>query len=163
MLGKQMRLEQPLMESLRIAGILHDLGNIGIPEYILNKPGNLTPEEKAIMQGHPGLAEIVLIKYHLIADILPAILYHHERFDGKGYPLGLKGGEIPVLARVLSIAEAYQAMISPRPQRRRKTKVEAVAELREEAGSQFAPDIVKAFIESLQEKKGGPEQRTSLD
>lgn len=158
MLGKQMRLEQPLMESLRIAGILHDLGNIGIPEYILNKPGNLTPEEKAIIQGHPGLAEMVLIKYHLIEDILPAILYHHERFDGKGYPLGLKGGEIPVLARVLSIAEAYQAMISPRPHRRRKTREEAIAELRKEAGSQFAPDIVNAFIESLQGKKGGPEQ-----
>ena len=146
------------MESLRIAGILHDLGNIGIPEYILNKPGYLTPEEKSIIQGHPGLAEMVLIKYPLIDNILPAILYHHERFDGKGYPLGLKGGEIPLLARVLSIVEAYQAMISPRPQRRRKTREEAIAELRKEAGSQFDPDIVNAFIESLQEKKGGPEQ-----
>ena len=122
MLGKYLHLEQPQMESLRIAGILHDLGNIGIPEYILNKPGNLTPEEKAIIQGHPGLAEMVLIKYHLIEDILPAILYHHERFDGKGYPLGLKGGEIPLLARVLSIVEAYQAMISPAAPSRKKDK-----------------------------------------
>lgn len=163
MLGKYMQLEQPQMESLRIAGILHDLGNIGIPEYILNKPGFLTPEEKSIIQGHPGLAEMVLRKYPLIDNILPAILYHHERFDGKGYPRGLKGGEIPLLARVLSIVEAYQAMISPRPQRRRKTREEAITELRKEAGSQFDPDIVKAFIESLQEKKGGSEQRTSLD
>ena len=96
---------------------------------------------------------MVLIKYPLIDNILPAILYHHERFDGKGYPLGLKGGEIPLLARVLSIVEAYQAMISPRPQRRRKTREEAISELRKEAGSQFDPDIAKAFIESLQEKK----------
>ena len=163
MLGKYLHLEQPQMESLRIAGILHDLGNIGIPEYILNKPGPLTQEEKSIIQGHPGLAEMVLIKYPLIDKVLPAILYHHERFDGKGYPLGLKGGEIPLLARVLSIVEAYQAMISPRPQRRRKTREEAISELRKEAGSQFDPDIAKAFIESLQEKKGGSEQRASLD
>lgn len=99
----------------------------------------------------------------LIDNILPAILYHHERFDGKGYPLGLKGGEIPLLARVLSIVEAYQAMISPRPQRRRKPREEAITELKKEAGSQFDPDIVNAFIESLQEKKGGSEQRPSLD
>ncbi len=163
MLGKQIHLEQPLMESLRIAGILHDLGNIGVPEYILNKPGFLTHEEKSIIQGHPGLAEMVLIKYPLIETILPAILYHHERFDGNGYPLGLKGKEIPILARVLSIAEAYQAMISPRPQRKRKTKEEAIAELRKGAGSQFDPDIANTFIELLQEKKGGSEQRPSLD
>ncbi|MDP3260522.1 MAG: diguanylate cyclase, partial [Thermodesulfovibrionales bacterium] len=157
-LGKYLRLEPSQMESLRIAGILHDLGNIGIPEYILNKPGYLTPEEKSIIQGHPGLAEMVLIKYPLIDNILPAILYHHERFDGNGYPLGLKGKEIPILARVLSIAEAYQAMISPRPQRRRKTKEEAIAELRKGTGSQFDPDIVKAFIESLEERNASSEQ-----
>jgi len=158
MLGKHMHLEERQMESLRIAGILHDLGNIGVPEYILNKPGNLTPEEKTIIQGHPGLAEMVLIKYPLIENILPAILYHHERFDGNGYPLGLKGKEIPLLARMLSVAEAYQAMISPRPQRRRKTREEAVEELRKEAGSQFDPDVVSAFIELLEGKKAGPSQ-----
>ena len=158
MLGKYLHLEQPQMESLRIAGILHDLGNIGIPEHILNKPGQLTQEEKSIIQGHPGLAEMVLIKYPLIETILPAILYHHERFDGKGYPLGLKGGEIPLLARLLSIVEAYQAMISPRPQRRRKTKEEAVAELREGAGSQFDPEIANAFIKLLEERNAGSEQ-----
>jgi len=153
-----LHLEQPQMESLRIAGILHDLGNIGIPEHILNKPGQLTQEEKSIIQGHPGLAEMVLIKYPLIETILPAILYHHERFDGKGYPLGLKGGEIPLLARLLSIVEAYQAMISPRPQRRRKTKEEAVAELRKGAGSQFDPEIANAFIKLLEERNAGSEQ-----
>ena len=153
MLGKQIRLDQMQVESLRIASILHDIGNMGIPDHILNKPGSLTPEEKSIIQGHPGLAEMVLKKYPHIEDILPAILYHHERFDGKGYPLGLKEEEIPLLARILSVVEAYEAMISPRPYRRRMSKEEAIGELKKEAGSQFDPMVVNAFVNLLRQKK----------
>jgi diguanylate cyclase (GGDEF)-like protein len=148
-LGKQIRLDSSQLESLRIASMLHDIGNIGIPEHILNKPGPLTPEEKSIIQGHPGLAEMILRQYPHTDYVLPIILYHHERFDGKGYPLGLKGEEIPLLARILSVIEAYQAMISPRPYRRRITKDEVIAELKKEAGSQFDPMVVNAFINLL--------------
>jgi len=153
MLGKHINLGQPQVESLRVAGILHDLGNIGIPEYILNKPGYLSQEEKSIIQGHPGLAEMVLKRYPYIEEILPAILYHHERFDGNGYPLGLKGDEIPLLAKILAVVEAYQAMLSPRPHRKRMSAEEAVAELKKEAGAQFDPVVVNAFAEILQRNK----------
>lgn len=153
MLGKHIKLDQSQIESLRIASILHDIGNIGIPDRILNKPGPLTSEEKSIITGHPGLAEMVLKKYPHIEDILPAILYHHERFDGRGYPLGLKAEEIPFLARILAVVEAYQAMISPRPYRRRMTKEEVIAELKKETGSQFDPMVANAFINVLQQTK----------
>lgn len=158
MLGNHINLAQKEIESLKIASILHDLGNVGIPDRILNKPGALTPEEKRIIQGHPGLAEMVLKKHPHIEDIMPTILYHHERFDGKGYPLGLKGEEIPLLARILSIAEAYQAMVSSRPYRRRLSKNEAIEELKKEAGAQFDPIIVDAFINLLQQEKDGPSE-----
>lgn len=149
MLGKQIRLRETQIESLRIASILHDIGNVGIPDYILNKPGPLTPEEKSIIQGHPGLAEMVLKKYPHIEEILPAILYHHERFDGKGYPLGLRAEEITLPARILSVVEAYQAMISSRPYRRRMSKEEAIEEIKKESGTQFDPMVVNAFVKLL--------------
>jgi len=151
MLGKQIKLEQSQISALRIAGVLHDLGNIGIPEYILNKPGYLTQEEKCVIEGHPGLAEMVLKRYPKVEDILPAILYHHERFDGKGYPLGLKGDEIPLLAKILAVVEAYQAMVSPRPHRPRRSKEEAIKELKKESGAQFDPSVVNALIAALQD------------
>lgn len=153
MLGKEFQLDDVKMQSLKVASLLHDIGTIGIPDYVINKPGPLTNEEKSIIQGHPALAEMVLKRYPHIEDILPAILYHHERYDGNGYPLGLKGDDIPVLARILSVSEAYQAMISPRPHRRRKSKKEAIKELEKEAGRQFDPKIVNIFVNILDSKK----------
>lgn len=152
MLGRQIQISEEQIEGLKIASLLHDIGNIAIPERILNKPGPLTAEEKSIIQGHPGLGEMVLKKYPHIEDIVPAILYHHERFDGKGYPLGLKGEDIPLLARILAVVEAYQAMLSPRPYRMRMTREEAIENLKRDAGSQFDPMVVNAFVESLRQK-----------
>lgn len=152
MLGNTMKLEEDQMEILKIASILHDIGNIGVPDHILNKPGPLTPEEKNIVQGHPGFAEMILKKFPHIEEILPAILYHHERYDGAGYPDGLKGSAIPLLARIIAIVEAYHAMVSPRPYRRRKSKEEAIEEIKKESGSQFDPGVVESFVKILEQE-----------
>lgn len=136
-------------ESLRIASLLHDIGTVSIPTNILNKPGPLNVEETKIIQAHPELAEMLFKNAPQLDSVLPAILYHHERYDGSGYPNGLKGGEIPYLARILSVVEAYAAMISARPYRKKMAHDEAVAELKRSAGKQFDPEIVEAFINAL--------------
>ncbi len=137
------------IEGIRIAGILHDVGNITIPSGILNKPGPLSEEEKMIIKGHPGLAEMLLKKYPHTEEALPAILYHHERYDGKGYPLGMKGDDIPIYARILCVAEAFQSMVFPRPYREHLTLDQAIEELRKNSGTQFDPGVVEAFIKTI--------------
>lgn len=133
-------------ETLHLAGLLHDIGTISIPERILNKPGPLTPEERRLVQSHPRLAESFIKNAEHLQHTIPAVLHHHERWDGTGYPDGLRGDQIPYLARILAIAEAYDAMIHPRPHRKRRTQEEAFAELRANAGTQFDPNLVEAFI-----------------
>jgi diguanylate cyclase (GGDEF)-like protein len=142
-------LESSDVESIRIASILHDVGTIHIPERVLNKPGELTEEERRIIQAHPGLAEMILKKYPHIEQVLPTILYHHERFDGNGYPTGISGDSIPLHARILAIAEAFHAMISARPYKKKLTIEEAVEELQSKSGSQFDPQLVQSFIKIL--------------
>ncbi len=136
-------------ECLRIAGLLHNLGTAGVPDRLLSKPGPLTEEERKIIQAHPGLATLLAKEAPRFKGVAQAILYHHERWDGHGYPRGLKGEEIPRLARILGIVEAYQAMVSVRPYRRRLTPDEAIEELRAGAGTQFDPFLVERFIETL--------------
>jgi len=148
-LAKALKLSNTDIESIHLASILHDIGTVSIPDEILNKPGPLTDEERKIIQGHPHLAEMILQKAKHLESIIPAILYHHERYDGKGYPDGIKGEKIPLMARILSIVEAYQAMCSDRPYRQRRSKEDAVKELRENAGKQFDPELVKVFIEII--------------
>ena len=122
---------------------------MSIPDTLLNKPTPLSPEEVKIIQAHPMLAQMLLKGSTQLESILPAILYHHERYDGNGYPNGLRGEEIPFLARVLGMVEAYQAMISIRPYRPKLTPQQAIEELRRNAGTQFDPHIVEAFVELL--------------
>ncbi len=148
-LAKELGLHEKEIESLRIASILHDIGTMHIPERILNKPGKLTEEETKVIQAHPGLAEMVLKNYPLIETILPIILYHHERFDGNGYPAGISGDKIPLHARILAITEAFHAMISPRPYKKKLTVKEAIDELKSVAGSQFDPHLVDAFVKVI--------------
>lgn len=148
--AKALKLPPSEIESVRLAGILHDIGTVSVPEEILNKPGPLTAEERRIIQGHPQLGEMILQKASRLENIIPAILYHHERYDGKGYPNGLQGKDIPLLARILGIVEAYQAMISDRPYRQRLSKEDAVEELRKNAGKQFDPELVDIFVEIIQ-------------
>lgn len=149
LLGRQLRLGKEEIEALKIASLLHDIGNLSIPASILNKPSPLTSEEKEIIRTHPGISE-TLLRHYLKSDfILPAILYHHERFDGTGYPLGLKGDEIPLQARILGLIEAYHAMISARPYRRRMNRLEALGEIESQAGIQFDPEIVRLLTALL--------------
>lgn len=163
MTAREMGLQDKEIEGLRIASLLHDIGNLSIPDAILNKPGRLTDEEKKIIQGHPGLTEILLRYYPMSESMLPAILYHHERFDGNGYPRGLKEEEIPVSAKILGVVEAYHAMVSPRPYKKRKTRLEAIAELEQEAGKQFDPLIIKTFVELLLRVQDPVEKRKKPD
>ena len=153
--AERLALTKAQKECLRIAGLLHNLGTAGVPDRLLSKPGPLTEEERKIIQAHPGLATLLAKEAPRFKGVAQAILYHHERWDGHGYPRGLKGEEIPRLARILGIVEAYQAMVSVRPYRRRLTPDEAIEELRAGAGTQFDPFLVERFIETLDESDPG--------
>lgn len=142
------------------AGLLHDLGKAGIPREILRKPGKLTSEEREIINTHPLIAARILTP---LADadlprdaggmeIIRAVITHHERWDGRGYPYGLAGEEIPRLAQILAVADAYSAMKEPRPYRQPFSNHEMWRELEKGAGTQFNPEVVEAFV-SLYKKK----------
>jgi diguanylate cyclase (GGDEF)-like protein len=150
-------------EGLQIAGLLHNLGVVSVPDRILAKPGPLTEEERKIIQAHPGLADLLGREAPRFKAVAQAILYHHERWDGHGYPCGLNGEEIPRLARILGLVEAYHAMLSARPYRRRLTPDEAILELRAGAGSQFDPYLVERFIEILGKNRGAPPSAQEKD
>jgi len=128
------------------ASILHDIGKIGIPDAILNSPSALSSEEWLIMKSHPERGETICSKLNFTREILPIIRHHHERYDGKGYPDGLSGENIPFLARLVTIADTVDAIISSRPYRPAGTFEQVLEELKRCAGSQFDPDLVKAFI-----------------
>ncbi len=148
-LAESLNLSPGEIEGVRLAGILHDIGTVSVPEEILNKPGPLNEEEKLIIQGHPEVGEMILRKVSQLESIIPAILSHHERYDGKGYPHGIKGKQIPLTARILAVVEAFQAMTSDRPYRRGLSRERACRELLKQAGKQFDPEIVKVFVNSV--------------
>ncbi len=148
-IAKALSLPGYQIEIVRRASLLHDIGKIGIPDKILNKPGRLTKEEFRIVRKHPEVALKILKPIPQIKDLLPAIYHEHERYDGKGYIVGLKGQSIPLEARIIGVADAYDAMTSERPYRKPLSKKEAIRELKKCAGTQFDPDVVKAFIRIL--------------
>lgn len=147
-LARHLGLPESFHTQLWQAAILHDIGKIGIPDAILNKKTDLDPEEWSIMKSHPVRGEIICSKLNFARDILPAIRYHHERFDGKGYPDGLKGEAIPYLARIISIADAVDAMVSDRSYRSAINIEMALETLKKLAGARFDPLLVDAFIKS---------------
>lgn len=153
LLGEALNLNEQEKQSLQLASLLHNIGTVSIPDTLLNKPGPLSAEEKRIIQAHPALAQMLIKGSSKLETVLPAILYHHERYDGNGYPNGLKGDEIPFLARVLGVVEAYHAMISIRPYRPKMSPQEAIQELQRNSGTQFDPAVVRTFIEALDKKK----------
>ena len=148
-LAAALGLPESCLRVVRAGGLLHDIGKIGIPDRILRKPGSLNPEEWAIVRGHPSMGEALIRTVPDLADIRDLVVGHHERFDGTGYPKGLMGMEIPLLARILAVADAFSAMISDRPYRKALSTEEAIAELREGAGSHFDPGVVSTFIQCV--------------
>ena len=144
--------------ALEMAAYLHDIGKIGISEEILLKPGKLSDEEMGQMRHHPLIGANILKPIAFPWPIAPVVRHHHEHFDGRGYPAGLKGEEIPLLARVLTVADAYEAMVSDRPYRRGRSDEDAVLELRRCSGTHFDPRVVDAFIRALDESATATQQ-----
>jgi len=139
---------------VRVAGLLHDIGKIGIPDRVLFKQEGLSQEEWELVRSHPAVGADILAKAPMLADIIPIVLCHHERYDGRGYPRALAGEAIPFAARILAVADAYDAMTSHRPYRAALDKEQALQELRDRAGTQFDPGIVAAFetvVQTLEE------------
>jgi diguanylate cyclase (GGDEF)-like protein len=128
------------------AALLHDIGKIGIVDGVLNKPGRLDIRERELIKSHPQLSRTIVGHVPSLTPCLPAILYHHERWDGTGYPAGLKGEAIPLQARILSVADAFDAMTSLRPYRAPLSHAEAIDELKRGSGSQFDPSLIEAFL-----------------
>lgn len=149
MIGRQAGLDDGILENLRYAGYLHDIGKIGIPDEVLGKPGRLTQEEWKLMKKHPIISAKILEPVRISDEVKAAIRHHHERFDGKGYPYGLAGETIPLEARILAVADSFEAMTSTRPYREALTDEQAVAELVKCSGTQFDPEIVRHFLAAL--------------
>lgn len=146
--------------AIRVAGLLHDVGKIGVPDSVLRKPGKLTEEEYSIMQGHVTLSALIIHGLPRLPDILDAVAHHHERWDGKGYPKGLKGDEIPLLGRIMAIADAFSAMTLSRPYRVAFPVEQALAEIEKGIGTQFDPNLATIFIDRIR-SHSAPERRAA--
>ncbi len=152
LIGREMGLSSEELESLKVAGHLHDIGKVGIKDYILLKPGRLTPEEYEIIKQHPLIGAEIVGHIGLLKQEVAIIKHHHERWDGRGYPDGLAGEEIPLLARVLAVADAFDAMTSVRPYRPPLPRETALQEILRHAGTQFDPLVAEAFARVWQEE-----------
>jgi HD-GYP domain-containing protein (c-di-GMP phosphodiesterase class II) len=145
LLGAQLGLIEVELTDLKWASILHDIGKIGIPESVLNNPDSLTDDERAIIRGHPRKGADILKPVDQLAGSIPSILHHHERYDGRGYPKGLKGDEIPLAARIIAVADTFDAISSDRAYRAGKSLEATIAIVEEVSGSQLDPRVVAAF------------------
>ncbi|PKL51435.1 MAG: two-component system response regulator [Nitrospira bacterium HGW-Nitrospira-1] len=151
-IAKEMGLDKKEIEDLRIAALLHDIGKIGTYDVVLNKPDKLTADEVALIKTHPVKGEEILRPIKQLRHILPAIRSHHEKMDGSGYPDRLKGDNIPLLAKILCVADSVDAIISDRPYRPAYGREYSVSELKKCNGTQFDPEVVKAFIKITEEE-----------
>ncbi len=152
-IAEEMGLAPAEVDIIRNASILHDVGKIGIKEEILKKPGRLSEEERREMEYHPFIGTKILHSVRLLEPVMPLVYHHHERFDGTGYPDGLRGEEIPLGARIISVADAFESMTSDRPYRKAMPVEDALAELRHNAGRQFDPRVVEVFMRLADEGK----------
>jgi HD-GYP domain-containing protein (c-di-GMP phosphodiesterase class II) len=152
-IGEVLGLDEETLRVLNDAGVLHDIGKIGIKDEILLKPHPLTPDEEKIMQQHPVIGEAIVKPVRSLQNVVALVRHHHERFDGTGYPSGLKGDAIPLGARILAVADTYDSIVTDRPYRKRLTIDIAIAELKKHAGVQYDPVVVQAFLQVLAEKE----------
>lgn len=150
-LALKLNVPQSMIRMIEYAALLHDMGKIGIDEKIITKPGKLTKDEYEEMKKHPEIAYQILSPIEFLMPVSKIVLYHHEWYNGMGYPDGLKGDEIPLGSRIVSVIDAWDAMTSDRPYRKALPKEVAIEELKKGAGKQFDPQVVKAFIELIEE------------
>ena len=151
LIGRKLRLSDQEIVDIEYAAMVHDIGKIGIKEEILHKAGKLDPEEEEALRHHPQIGNRILEPVAFLASVAPIVLYHHEWYNGEGYPDGLKGEDIPLGSRIVSVIDAYDAMTSDRPYRKAFSKEIAVKELIEGKAIQFDPNVVDAFLEVLKE------------
>jgi putative nucleotidyltransferase with HDIG domain len=159
-IARVMNVPEPERELIRVGALLHDIGKIGISDAVLQKPGRLNPEEEALIRLHPVIGRKILECVHGFDAYLPVVELHHENWDGRGYPHGLRGEETPRTARIVKVADAYDAMTSDRPYRRGMEHEEAVRVLKENAGTQLDPAAVQAFLGlgDIARKQATPEE-----
>jgi HD domain len=149
MIAREIGMRSERVEAIRYAGMLHDVGKLGVPTRVLQKTGKLTEEEYAAIQLHPMRGLDIVREIGFLDEALAGIMHHHERIDGRGYPMGLAGDEIPEFARVLAVADAFDSMTSTRSYRGARPVEEAIAELRKWSGTQFDPAFVDAFVAAI--------------
>jgi len=150
-IAQALGLSAETLQTIQVSGILHDVGKIGVPDSILKKPGKLTDEEFDLMKQHPVFGAVIVGSIAGMDEVVLGVRHHHERYDGRGYPDGLKGEEIPLIGRIMAVADAYSAMTTCRPYRKGLTQHQALQEIRKNLGAQFDPRIGEVFI-ALREK-----------
>jgi hypothetical protein len=158
-MAKQLQLPDVDIDRLRIAALLHDVGKVAIPQEILDKPSALTSAEWRTVVQHPRIGQVILEQASALKEAVPIILHHHERYAGHGYPFGLRANEIPLGARIVAVADAYDAMTTDRPYKRAMSHPAAIAELRRHAGTQFDPELVESFCDLYANEAPAPDPR----
>lgn len=153
LLAAEMDLDAATRETLEVTALLHDIGKIGISGTLLSKLGALSPEERTEVRSHPMLGTLVLREVKALHEVLPSVLHHHERWDGTGYPYGLRGEAIPLPARIVAVADAYEVMTAGRSYRKARSPEMAIAEIKREAGRQFDPAVVDALVKLYEQGK----------
>jgi HAMP domain-containing protein len=159
-IGRLLGLEKEELDNLHRGALLHDIGKIGIPPDILDKQGKLTEEELKLMQDHPRIGARILEPINAYARSIPVVAQHHEWWDGSGYPNGLRGEEIDLLARIYAVADVYDALISDRPYRPGLSRKEVIDFIEQKAGTQFAPPVVEAFLELMVKERKLPQSKS---
>jgi response regulator RpfG family c-di-GMP phosphodiesterase len=152
-IGKEMGLKSPQVKVLKYSAAIHDLGKIGVKDAVLDKKGKLNKAEWENIKKHPVIGSTIISRIRLLRLEEPIVRHHHERFDGKGYPDGLKGADIPLAARIIAIADSYDAMVCNRPYRPKMTHEEALNEIKRCNDTQFDPDVVRTFLKVMPGKR----------
>ena len=156
-MARQLQLPDADVDKLRVAALLHDIGKVAVPQEILDKPTALTSAEWRTVVQHPRIGQVILEQAGALKETIPIILHHHERYGGHGYPFGLRANEIPLGARIVAVADAYDAMTHDRPYKRAMSHVAAIAELRRHAGTQFDPELVESFCDLYSNEPPAPD------